>query len=100
MLARGALEEVRALAALNLDPALPAMKALGVPELLRHLAGELTLAEASEAAKRATRQFAKRQSTWLRTQIGPAERLSEQFSESLIIKIFPKIRDFMLTAQN
>ena len=99
MLAHGALDEVKALAALGLDPALPALKALGVPELLRHLAGEITLAQATTAAKQSTRNFAKRQSTWFRTQIGPAERLSEQFSESLKAKIFPKIRDFMLTAQ-
>lgn len=100
MLAMGALDEVRALAALNLDPALPAMKALGGPELLRHLAGAIPLSEASAAAKLATRQFAKRQSSWFRTQIGPSDRLNEQFSESLLPKIFPKIRDFMLTAQN
>jgi tRNA dimethylallyltransferase len=100
MLANGAMEEVSALAARKLDPALPAMKALGVPELLRHLAGEIPLAEAAAAAKLATRQFAKRQTTWFRTQIGPAERMNEQFSESITSKIFPKIRDFMLTAQN
>jgi tRNA dimethylallyltransferase len=103
MLAAGALDEVRALAAQirdqNLDPALPAMKALGVPELLAHLRGEISRAAASEAAKLATRQFAKRQATWFRTQIGQAERLNEQFSESLLPKIFPKIRNFMLTAQ-
>jgi tRNA dimethylallyltransferase len=99
MLANGALAEVRALAALDLDPALPAMKALGVPELLHHVAGEITLDEASAAAKLATRHFAKRQSTWFRTQIGPAERINEQFSESIYPKIFPKIRNFVLTAQ-
>lgn len=99
MLAAGAVEEVRALAALNLDPALPAMKALGVPELLNHLEGAVSLAEATLAAKQATRQFAKRQSTWFRTQIGASERVSEQFSESLCQKIFTKIRDSRLTAQ-
>ena len=84
MLADGALEEVRALTALGLDPELPAMKALGVGELGRHLAGGISLEEASEAAKRATRNFAKRQLTWLRNQMtadlviedayGPAHR--------------------------
>ena len=43
MLAAGALDEVRALAARNLDPSLPAMKAHGVPWLIRHLRGEITL---------------------------------------------------------
>ncbi len=97
MLAHGGLDEARALAALNLDPILPAMKALGVPELLHHLAGEIALAEAAKAAKLATRHFAKRQSTWFRTQIVSAERVNAQFSESLASEIFPKIRDFMLT---
>ncbi len=51
MLAAGALDEVRALAARKLDPLLPAMKAHGVPWLIRHLAGEITLDEASEGAR-------------------------------------------------
>jgi tRNA dimethylallyltransferase len=71
MLEEGALEEVRELAALGLDPALPAMKAIGVRELAALLAGRLTEAEALERAKIATRQYAKRQSTWFRHQLGP-----------------------------
>jgi tRNA dimethylallyltransferase len=47
------------------------MKALGVPELSRHLAGEISLADAVAAAKQATRNFAKRQLTWLRNQLAP-----------------------------
>ncbi len=69
MLAAGALEEVRALAARRLDPLLPAMKAHGVPWLRRHLAGEIPLAEAAEGGKRDTRQYAKRQHTWFRNQL-------------------------------
>jgi tRNA dimethylallyltransferase len=69
MMAAGALDEVRALLALGLDPTLPAMKAVGVPELRRFLDGDSSLAEAVTAAKRATRNFAKRQMTWLRHQI-------------------------------
>jgi len=69
MMTGGALDEVRGLLAQNLDPALPAMKALGVPELGRHLAGLLTLEEAAAAARQATRNFAKRQLTWLRNQV-------------------------------
>ena len=61
MLAAGALEEVRALVARGLDPMLPAMKAHGVPWLRRHLAGEITLAEAAEGAKLDTRRYTKRQ---------------------------------------
>lgn len=69
MMEQGALDEVRALLRLELDPTLPAVKAVGVAEMLAHLRGETTLAEAVAAAKRATRRFAKRQETWLRHQI-------------------------------
>jgi tRNA dimethylallyltransferase len=70
MLAAGALEEVRALHARRLDPLLPAMKAHGVPWLVRHLAGEMSLDAAAEAGKRDTRHYAKRQFTWFRHQLG------------------------------
>ena len=66
MLAAGALEEARALLALGLDPALPAMRAHGVPELLTHLRGEITLAEAARRAELVTGQYTKRQATWFR----------------------------------
>ncbi len=69
MLAAGALEEVRALASRNLDPALPAMKAHGVPWLMRHLRGEIEIAVAAEGAKRDTRRYTKRQATWFRHQL-------------------------------
>jgi tRNA dimethylallyltransferase len=69
MLAAGAVEEVRELAGRGLDPSLPAMKAHGVPALIRHLRGELTLAEAAEEAKRDTRRYTRRQATWFRHQL-------------------------------
>jgi tRNA dimethylallyltransferase len=69
MMAAGALDEVSALKARNLDPDLPAMKAHGVPWLIRHLNGEIALAEAVEGAKRDTRQYTKRQATWFRNQL-------------------------------
>jgi tRNA dimethylallyltransferase len=69
MIAAGALEEVRALAGRNLDPQLPAMKAHGVPSLIRHLRGEISLTEAVEASQRETRQYTKRQATWFRNQL-------------------------------
>ncbi len=71
MVAEGALDEVAALAALGLDPALPAMKAIGVPEFAEVLAGRAALPDAVERAKAATRQYAKRQDTWFRHQLGP-----------------------------
>ena len=69
MMAAGALEEVRALAVRNLDPNLPAMKAHGVPWLIRHLRGEVAMAEAVAQAKRDTRRYTKRQATWFRNQL-------------------------------
>ena len=69
MMATGALDEVRTLAARDLNPDLPAMKAHGVPWLIRHLRGEIALDEAVEGAKRDTRQYTKRQATWFRNQL-------------------------------
>jgi tRNA dimethylallyltransferase len=69
MMAAGALDEVRRLAARALDPNLPAMKAHGVPWLIRYLGGGITLAEAVEAGKRDTRRYTKRQATWFRHQL-------------------------------
>jgi len=68
MVEAGALEEVRALVARGLDPALPAMKAVGVREFAAYLAGETTLEHAVEATRQATRNYAKRQLTWFRNQ--------------------------------
>jgi tRNA dimethylallyltransferase len=69
MLEAGALEEVAKLAARKLDPLLPAMKAHGVPALIRHLEGEITREEASEIGRADTRHYAKRQFTWFRHQL-------------------------------
>lgn len=68
MVEAGALDEVRALVARGLDPALPAMKAVGVREFAAHLAGATTLEAAVEATRQATRNYAKRQLTWFRNQ--------------------------------
>lgn len=68
MVAEGALEEARALLARGLDPSLPAMKTIGLRELGRHLAGELSLVEAVALGAQETRRYAKRQLTWLRNQ--------------------------------
>ena len=86
MLAAGALEEVRALAARRLDPLLPAMKAHGVPWLIRHLAGEMSLAEAAEAGKRDTRHYAKRQFTWFRHQLGDWPRAAPEAAFDEIVR--------------
>ena len=68
MVEEGAIDEVRALMALGLSPRMPAMKAIGVRELAAVIDETMTLTEAVEKAKAATRQYAKRQSTWFRNQ--------------------------------
>jgi tRNA dimethylallyltransferase len=70
MWAEGALHEVERLAARGLSPALPVMRAIGVPPLMAHLAGALTADAAIARWKLDTRQYAKRQATWLRNQLG------------------------------
>lgn len=71
MLDLGALDEVKRLAALGLDPDLPAMKAIGVRELSAAMAGDTSFSQAIARCKAATRQYAKRQTTWFRHQLGP-----------------------------
>ena len=76
MVEAGALREVETLLSLGLDPAMPAMKAIGVREFGMALAGRISSEEAVRLAALSTRQYAKRQSTWFRNQLGPEwERL-------------------------
>jgi len=86
MMAAGALDEVRALAARKLNPSLPAMKAHGMPWLIRHLNAEVTLATAVEHAKLETRQYTKRQATWFRNQLPEFEWVAPSDAQSAIEK--------------
>ena len=86
MLASGALAEVAALASRGLSPSLPAMKALGVPWLIRHLKGEITLAEATEAGKRDSRRYSKRQETWFRNQLPDWTWVAPDIAEEEIVR--------------
>jgi tRNA dimethylallyltransferase len=88
MVAAGALEEVRALAARGLDPRQPAMKAHGVPWLIRALAGEIALADAVEEAKRDTRRYTKRQLTWFRNQLPDWPWVPAEEAESWLSNAF------------
>ena len=99
MIEGGVLDEVASLLRQGLDPGLPAMKALGVAELGRHLNGEIGLDEAVETGIRATHRFAKRQFTWLRNQMSGSYEVFAQYSESHRAKIFSFIRQFLLTGQ-
>jgi tRNA dimethylallyltransferase len=99
MVARGALAEAETLAARRLDPGLPVMKAVGLPELLRHMRGEISRPAAIAAGQRATRRYAKRQMTWFRHQTQPDLVMNEQFSESLLRRSRQFIDEFLLTAR-
>lgn len=92
MLEEGAVDEVKQLLALNLAPDLPALKAVGVRELAAYVAGTVDKAASLEDLRRATRNYAKRQITWFRHQMPEAHRWDEQYSESLLDRIFPFIR--------
>ncbi|MEM6463815.1 MAG: tRNA (adenosine(37)-N6)-dimethylallyltransferase MiaA [Pseudomonadota bacterium] len=70
MIAEGAIDEVRRLLAMNLRPDLPAMKAIGVREIAAFIDGSTRKERAIELASIATRQYAKRQMTWFRNQLG------------------------------
>lgn len=74
MLRSGAVEEVRALLSLHLPPDMPAMKAIGVPQIAAMLRGAMTEAEVAERSAAATRQYAKRQMTWFRNQLDASWR--------------------------
>ena len=88
MLAAGAIEEVRALLTLGLDPALPAMRAHGVPELSAYLRGALTLEEARVRTELVTGQYTKRQATWFRhhrlTPVGDTTVIPSRFDPATV----------------
>lgn len=90
MMSLGALEEVSALARRRLDPALPCMRAHGVPWLIRAIEGEMALPEAIERAKLDTRHYAKRQFTWFRHQAEGWTWASPDEAEGQILAAFKK----------
>jgi len=94
----GAMAEVEALLARHLDPDLPVMRAIGVPQIAQYLRGTIDRAEALTLAQAATRQYAKRQFTWFRHQ-PPADwpRHAESLNKDSINKIAIILRDMLLT---
>ncbi len=94
MIGEGALDEVRLVRDLQLDPALPAARALGLAPLLAHVAGEMTLEEAVATSVRDTRHYIKRQATWLRRYMISWISFSAQEMETQSATDFP-ILDFI-----
>jgi len=98
MFERGAVEEAEALLARGLNPDLPAMRAIGVPQIASHLHGDITREEALNQTQAATRQYAKRQYTWFRNQ-PPADwpRHTESLNNDSINQLAIILRDRLLT---
>lgn len=87
MMEEGALQEAAAIAELDLDPALPAMRALGLRPLMAHLRDGLPIADAVAEGKAETRRYIKRQATWINGNMKSWNRLSTQQMESSVGKI-------------
>jgi tRNA dimethylallyltransferase len=83
MLEHGGLEEARQLAGLGLDPGLPVMRAIGVRPLLRHLAGQIDREAAVREGIAETRQYVKRQATWLRRNMTAWRKTIAQETETI-----------------
>jgi len=94
MVEEGAIAEVQALIERKLEPHLPVMRAIGVPELARYLAGECSLREAIVAGQQATRRYAKRQFTWFAHQ-SPSDwpRFSRAVEEDQLAAAVQLVRD-------
>jgi tRNA dimethylallyltransferase len=90
MVEGGALDEVRTLATRNLDPTLPAMKAHGVPWLIRYLNGDVALDVAADGGKRDTRRYTKRQATWFRNQLPGFVWAAPEEAGSMIVDAFSR----------
>lgn len=104
MVAEGAEAEARALLGRGLSPSLPAMKAVGVRELKAWIEGHTSRDAAVAAMQQATRHYVKRQYTWFRHRLQDSEILrkvtiEEQYSASLLPRIFPFIRQSLLTSR-
>ena len=94
----GAIDEVRALLARDLDPDLPAMRAIGVPQIARYLKGAIDLGEALTLTQAATRQYAKRQYTWFRNQaVAEWPRHFESLNNDFIDRLAIILRQRLLT---
>ncbi len=86
MMEAGALEEARALTERRLDPALPIMKAHGMPWLAAHLRGEMGLDEAITRAQGDTRRYAKRQRTWFRQRMTEWEWTAPERAAEMVLR--------------
>jgi tRNA dimethylallyltransferase len=99
MMAEDGLAEVQALLARGLDPDLPVMRAIGVPEIAAFLRGKADRDQTIEAGQIATRHYAKRQYTWFKNQPPPAwARHTAQLNAENINHLAIKLRQMTLTS--
>ena len=87
MIDRGAIKEVKKLLSLNLDPSLPIMKAHGVPEISKYLAGSINLQECIAKAQQFTRNYVKRQLTWWKSSKLNIHTIFEEFPSNTDLKL-------------
>ena len=92
MIEQGGLDEARAILAMGLDPSLPAMKALGLPQLIAHLAGKASLDEAVTTSKTVSRRYAKRQMTWFRNQMSDWVTEESGISDELLSRVSTELK--------
>ncbi len=97
MVEDGALQEVATLKDMELDPDLPAMKALGVPQLIATLDGQCSIEDAVLQTQTLTRRYAKRQLTWFRSNMISWNKVFEQQSERMMREVFAILRENELT---
>ena len=92
---RGALAEAETIKNMNLDPSLPAMKALGLSQIIKYLDGEMNLDDAIKHAQQKTRNYAKRQMTWFRNQLEPNFLYSKVYDGSMDQKLMVEVSKFL-----
>ena len=97
MMVAGALDEAARLKVRGLDPRLPVMKAVGVRALLDHLSGAIPLERAVALGRQATRRYAKRQTTWFRTQMPDAARMPDRYRPESKRESLSLIKRLLLT---
>jgi tRNA dimethylallyltransferase len=86
------IEEVRALMTRGLEPDLPVMKAIGVAPLMAHLRGEISIDKAADKAKQDSRNYAKRQYTWIRGQMKDWRRITAEVHDARVEDVIAALR--------
>tara|TARA_B100001057_G_scaffold171799_1_gene172618 strand:- start:1367 stop:2314 length:948 start_codon:yes stop_codon:yes gene_type:complete len=92
---RGAVAEAETIKNMKLDPSLPAMKALGLSQIIKYLDGEMNIDDAIKQAQQKTRNYAKRQMTWFRNQLKPNFLYSKPYDGSMDQGLIAEVSKFL-----